>query len=134
MKAVFDTNVFLSSFLTEGVCAKLLLRARRKQFILITCPFILQEVQNILKRKFSATRGEIQSTMKLISEAAQTVIHPNVSVDGVCRDPDDDNILACVLEANADFLVTGDEDLLTLKKFHKASIISPRNFESLFKD
>jgi len=38
-------------------------------------------------------------------------------MQSVCRDPDDDAILTCVLEAKADYLVTGDEDLLELKTF-----------------
>jgi predicted nucleic acid-binding protein len=52
----------------------------------------------------------------------------------VSRDPDDDNILACVLAANADYLVTGDHDLLDLHEFERTRIIFPREFELLFND
>jgi len=51
MKAVFDTNVLIAAFLTDGLCAKLLLRARRNEFSLILCPFILQEFQKFLQVK-----------------------------------------------------------------------------------
>lgn len=134
MRAVFDTNVLIAAFLTEGICSKLLLRARRKQFHLITCPFILQELERVLKKKFSAANDDIHDARELIIEAAQRVVHPEQTVTGVCADADDDNILACALTAGADYLVTGDADLLKLIKFRGTLIITPREFEMLFDD
>lgn len=132
MKAVFDTNVLLAAFLTEGVCAKLLTRARKQQFNLITCPFILHEFERILTKKFSATKQERKNALALITEAAQDIVRPTKTPVGVCRDKDDDNVLACALEADADYLVTGDKDLLHLKVFRGIRIITPRDFELLF--
>lgn len=132
MRAFFDTNVFLAAFLTEGVCAKLLVRSRKRQITLITCPFILQEFERILTRKFSATKQEKENALTLITEAAQEIVQPSEAVRGVCRDKDDDNVLACALEATADYLVTGDKDLLALKTFRGIRIITPRDVEMLF--
>jgi putative PIN family toxin of toxin-antitoxin system len=132
VKAVFDTNVLLAAFLTEGVCAKLLRRARKRQFNLITCPFILQEFERILAKKFSATKRENENALALITESALDIVHPLETPSGVCRDKDDDNVLACALEADADYLVTGDKDLLQLKAFRDIRIITPRDFESFF--
>jgi len=81
MKAVFDTNVLIAAFLTEGVCSKLLRRGRKRQLHLITCPFILQEFEHVLTNKFSATKKETQGALKLVSEAVQTVVHPTAGVD-----------------------------------------------------
>lgn len=50
------------------------------------------------------------------------------SVVQVCRDPDDDSLLALCKDGNADILITGDEDLLVLKKFGKTRIQSPAEF------
>jgi len=50
MKVVFDTNVLLAAFLTEGLCSKLLLRAKRGEFDLYLCPFILHEFRDKLKK------------------------------------------------------------------------------------
>ena len=44
----------------------------------------------------------------------------------VCRDPDDDRILACASEAHAEYIVTGDEDLLVLKRYSAIRIVKPR--------
>jgi predicted nucleic acid-binding protein len=52
----------------------------------------------------------------------------------VGRDPEDDNILACALAAEADYLVTGDADLLELHEFKGTSIATPKDFELLFDD
>jgi uncharacterized protein len=132
VKAVFDTNVLLAAFLTEGVCAKLLTRARKLQFNLITCPFILHEFERILAKKFSATKQERENALALIAEAAQDIVHPTEIPTGVCRDKDDDNVLACAWEGAVDYLVTGDKDLLHLKVFKGIRIIAPREFELLF--
>ena len=133
MKAVFDTNVLIAAFATEGVCAKLLGRARRKQLNLVLSPFILKEFEDVLLKKFTASKEQIRSAAKLISQAAQIVSHASV-VSGICRDPDDDQILSCALSAEADYLVTGDSDLLELKDFHGIEILTPGAFELLFED
>jgi putative PIN family toxin of toxin-antitoxin system len=133
MKAVFDTNVLVAAFVSEGVCAKLLGRARRKQLNLVISPFILKEFENVLLKKFSASKEQIRTAAKLISEAAQIVSHASM-VSGICRDPDDDQILSCALSVKADYLVTGDLDLLELKEFHGIEILTPGAFELLFED
>ena len=133
MKAVFDTNVLVAAFVTEGVCAKLLGRARRKQLDLVLSPFILEEFENVLLKKFSASKEQIRTASNLISEAAQIASHAS-TVSGICRDPDDDEILSCALSAKVDYLVTGDFDLLELKEFHGVRILTPGAFEALFED
>jgi predicted nucleic acid-binding protein len=66
----------------------------------------------------------------LITEAAQDIMRPAERPSGVCREKDNGNVLACALEAAADYLVTGDNDFLHLKLFK--GIIAPREFELLF--
>jgi putative PIN family toxin of toxin-antitoxin system len=84
-------------------------------------------------KKFSASKEQIKTAAKLISEVAQLVT-PTSLVSGVCRDPDDDQILSCALSAKADYLVTGDIDLLELKEFRGIKILNPGAFELLFDD
>jgi putative PIN family toxin of toxin-antitoxin system len=134
MKAVFDTNVLLAAFITEGICSKILVRGRKRQFHLILCPVILREFERVLIKKFSITRNEARSILQIVSEAMHSVVSPSQSVQGISRDPDDDSILACALEAGADYLVTGDVDLLELKIFKGIRIVTPREFELLFND
>ena len=132
MKVVFDTNVLIAALITEGICSKLLHRARSGEFSLFSCPFIMKEIVGILSRKFRLARGEAESAMEPVREAAWQIIEPVVKVRDVCRDAYDDNILACALAAEADYLVTGDADLLDLKIYKGIRIITPRDFEALF--
>ena len=134
MRAVFDTNVLVAAFATEGICSKILTRGRKEQFHLIVCPVILQEFERVLIKKFSATRNEARSALKIVSEAMYSIVRPFQSEHGVCRDPDEDAVRACALEARADYLVTGDMDLLELKIFKGIRIVTPRDFEILFND
>jgi len=134
VKAVFDTNVLVAAFVTEGLCSKILMRGRKRQFHLIACPIILREFEDVLIKKFFASRNEVRSTLEIVSETIHRIVRPSETVQGICRDPDDDAILACALAAGADYLVTGDADLLALKTFRGIRIITPREFELLFND
>lgn len=135
MRAVFDTNVLVAAFVSEGVCSKLLIRARKRQFHLFISPFILQEFERVLVRKLAVPKGEARDAVRLVSEAADVTLLPPPELEApICRDSNDDNVLACSLAAGADYLVTGDADLLDLRSFRNTLIISPRDFESLFVD
>jgi putative PIN family toxin of toxin-antitoxin system len=134
VKAVFDTNVLVAAFVSEGVCSKLLTRARKRQFHLFVSPFILQEFERVLIRKLALSKGEARDAVRLVSEATDIILHPPELEAPICRDSNDDKILACSLAAEADYLVTGDADLLDLRSFRNILIISPRDFESLFVD
>lgn len=134
MKVVFDTNVLVSAFVSEGVCSKLLGRARRGQFQLITSSFILKEFEAVLLKKCSATKGETKQALRILTEAVSDIVKPSQTLSGICRDPDDDNILSCILAASSDYLDTGDSDLLQMRDFRGTRIITPRDFEILFED
>ena len=134
MKAVFDTNVLIAAFLTEGICAKLMVRARRRDFDLILCDGILQEFKRVLKKKFAASPHETSEALAILSEATREILGQTDSITPICRDSDDDLILACARDAVADYIVTGDEDLLVLMNYEEISIVTAREFERLFPD
>jgi putative PIN family toxin of toxin-antitoxin system len=134
VRAVFDTNVLVAAFISEGLCARLLSRARRRHFELFLCPNILEEFQTVLRRKFKASPEEIEQAVALMGEATQEMVEAPSEAPRICRDPDDDRILACASAAAADCLVTGDDDLLVLKKHGKIRILTPREFELIFAD
>jgi len=134
VKAVFDTNILIAAFLTEGICAKLMLRARRRDFDLILCDGILDEFKRVLKKKFATSPHEISEALMILSEAALEIHGPIELIAPICRNSDDDLILACARDTIADHVVTGDEDLLVLKNYEGISIVTPREFEKLFPD
>ena len=134
MKAVFDTNVLIAAFLTEGICSGLLIRARKKAFNLVLCDDIIREFEGILKKKFKLTATDISEISVIVSEAASEILHKLGPIPNICRNPNDDVIIACAIDAAADYIVTGDEYLLILKRYRDIVIINPRNFEALFAD
>ena len=134
MKALFDTNVLVAAFSSEGLCSKLLSRANSSDFQLYLSPFILGELSRNLKKKVDLSNREIQEVILLLKEISITVdpLKFGIKVTGACRDKDDDNIIASALAANVDYLVTGDNDLLVLGKYKGIKVITPRDFELLF--
>ncbi len=131
---MFDTNVLLAAFLTEGICAKLLSRARKRHFDLFLCPHILKEFRQVLGKKFLGTQDEIDSAEALLLEAGSVSAAPEFAAPDICRDPDDNHVLAGARAASTDYLVTGDLDLLILGHFEGIQIISPRDFEARMAD
>ncbi|MBP7529204.1 MAG: putative toxin-antitoxin system toxin component, PIN family [Syntrophorhabdaceae bacterium] len=134
MKVVFDTNVLVAAFLSEGVCYKLLLRARKKEYELVLSPDIVAEFEGVLLRKFSLSQSELTDVRTLLAEATNQICLEVDPIEPVSRDPDDDKILACASVSQADYLVTGDEDLLVVRQYGGTKILAPRDFESLFAD
>lgn len=134
MKVVFDTNVLIAAFLTEGLCSGLLIRARKQAFDLVLCDYIIQECEGILKNKFKLSSTDIATISDIVAEAAYEILHELHPIPGICRDTNDDMIIACAVDAATDYIVTGDEDLLILEKYNDIKIINPRNFEALFED
>jgi len=134
LKVVFDTNVLIAAFLTEGVCSKLLLRARKRECDLFLSSGIMDEFEMVLRKKFSLSGSEVSEVRAVITEALKEPVLQIDPVAPVCRDPDDDKILACAHKVGADYLVTGDEDLLVIRQYGATKIVTPRDLESLFPD
>lgn len=134
MRVVFDTNVLVAAFAADGLCAKLLRRANRREFSLVLCPVILEDLGRVLKKKIGATAGEIRNAIDLLAEISTVAgKDPTPSPPaGLVRDPDDDLILACAAAARAEFLVTGEKDLLAIGRHGRVRVADPRAFELLF--
>lgn len=136
MKAVLDTNVLVAAFVSDGLCRRLLLRARDRSYTLAISPLIRDEFARVLRRKVGADAGEVREALELIDGISATVNSTAVrtGITGICRDPDDDSVLVCAVSAGADYLVSGDKDLLVLENCQGVKIVTPRTFELLFKD
>ena len=134
MRVILDTNVLLSAFLTDGMCSRILRRARHKHISFILCEPVLGETKRLLKNKFALSDNDVDFFVSILTEAAHEIHRLSDTLSGVCRDPDDDPILMCAIETECDFIVTGDKDLLVLKEYQDTKIVSPRDFEMMFSD
>ncbi|MGH7801005.1 MAG: putative toxin-antitoxin system toxin component, PIN family [Thermodesulfobacteriota bacterium] len=130
IRPFFDTNVLISSFLTDGLSKELLIRAKIWEFIALVCPFILREFREKLKKKFQIKPPFIKEALELINSACTLVLQEDFKLPEKIYliDQADINILLCALSGYADFIVTGDKELLEMKTFRGIEIITPRGF------
>jgi putative PIN family toxin of toxin-antitoxin system len=128
VRVVLDTNVFIAAVVADGLCRDLV-RVRVLPQTLITSEPLLHELRTISRSKFAVDPVELPLLAQLNEEAE--IVTPAELRGGVCRDEDDDVVLATALAGKADVIVTGDEDLLVLKKFRGIEILSPRQFLKL---
>lgn len=92
----------------------------------------MKELRRILSKKFRLSPEEVASARDLINEAVSQHIEHTLKIRNICRDADDDHVIACALAAKAGYLVTGDAGLLEGRSCQGVRIVSPRDFETLF--
>ena len=126
MRFVLDTNVLIAASMTRGFCTDLLEHCVLYHTI-VSSEFILDELREKLVQKFDYTDEEADEVVTLLQSQMEIVI-PQQWGNPVCRDADDDWILATAVTGNADCIVTGDKDLLTIRQYEEVDIIHPRDF------
>ena len=124
-----DTNVLVSALATRGLCADLYERLITEHEVVIGEPVVL-EVLDILQRKFKAGAAllvKVEAELRLLEVIAAQTSAPKLAIN----DKEDPWIIACALQANVNFFVTGDGELLSLEKVDNLPIISPRTCWSI---
>jgi putative PIN family toxin of toxin-antitoxin system len=117
--AVVDTNLLVSALITpRGTAHRVLEAWRRRLFRLIVSALLYQELAEVLRRpklaqRYGLTTEEITVILNLIARWAR-VVRPVDRLPIAVRDPKDEMVLATALGGRADYLVTGDQDLLVL--------------------
>jgi uncharacterized protein len=134
LRAVFDTNLFVSSALIpEGLPAQALDAWRARQFLLVTSPAIMAEIASTLRyerirRKYGITDADIADLLALLEAEAEIVPGEADVAGSVPEDTDDEVILACAADGQADVIVSGDKHLLSLGQFRIMPILTVRQF------
>ena len=137
IKAVVDTNIFVSALIGKGKLFKEICSAFIEgKFTPILSLEMQSEIFDVVRRpKFKKyfNLEEIKRFEELIKTDSNFVF-PRQKV-AVCRDIKDNIILEAALAAEKiDCIVTGDQDLITLKTFHKISILTPTQFLKKLKE
>jgi uncharacterized protein len=129
MKIVLDTNVIVAAFASRGL-SHLILRRCLEKYELILSPHILQELEAAFIRKLKMPLEKVRLNIDFLVQTCS--LRDASPVDSsVCRDPEDLNILGLALHSKADIIVSGDEDLLSIRSFKRIPIWSPRQFWEL---
>ena len=127
-----DSNVFVSALLFGGKPSACLKLVYEQEIIGITSDPVISETLDVLAKKFKFAIGQLEETRKLI-EKNFIKVYPSITLN-VSRDPDDNRILEAALAGKCEFIITGDTDLMTLKKFKSILILTPSDFLKLLTD
>ena len=121
MKIVLDTNILVSAFAVGGNPARVLDLVVNGEVDGATSEHLISELTRILDLKFEFD-GQQLSRIENIIRTAFIVVESNGSPPAISRDPDDDHVLALAKSAEANFIVSGDKDLLILGRYLGISI------------
>jgi putative PIN family toxin of toxin-antitoxin system len=138
VRAVFDTNLLVSAFLSRanpgGVTGELLRVAKEGSVELCISTEILGETLTTLIGSDRLRRRYDYTPEIALQYCAELVAAPTIIVDAppltgaVARDPDDDKIIACAVAAGAEYLVSRDDDLIALGAYDEIKIVLPEAF------
>lgn len=136
-RAVVDTTVQISGFLTEnGAAGEVIRQARAGVFALCLSREIFEELRSRLlhrrriRRRYHYTDTQVHQHCRDL-EATAHLVAGIAPVRVVERDPNDDMVIACALAARADFVVTRDKDLLSLGTYEGIRMVTPRQLLDL---
>jgi putative PIN family toxin of toxin-antitoxin system len=138
ISAVFDTNLLVSAFLSRnnlgGVSNELLRFVRQGAIQLHLSPEIAAETLATLvendraQQRYSYTPSMALEFCDDLLATNSVVVGPPATPGAVPRDPDDDKIVACAVAASVQYIVTRDDDLLSLGNYAAIAIITPEDF------
>ncbi len=129
MRLVLDTNIVISALLWRGMPYQILETvSRSRELRLFASPALLDELADVLTRPMAAKRlaliGKTAAEVLADYQAVVEVVEPRVVPRVVLRDADDDQVIAAALAAQADFIVSGDDDLLCIGSYKTIHIIT----------
>ncbi len=131
MRVVLDTGILIAALITVDTPPDKIYQAwKKKRFELFTSEWQLEEFRRVsrypkLKRFINPVEaGQMVNGLKL-----NAFVYASLPTVDLCKDPDDNPVLAMALESKADFLVTGDKrDLLSMDRIGMTPIVSAADF------
>ena len=127
MRAVFDTNIFVSTFTFPGGRAEeAVIKAARGDVELIVSKPIIRETLDVLARKFDRSAEELARVAVFLSELGE-VVTPRTKLKVLADEPDN-RILECAVAGGADVIVTGDQAMLDLGSYEGIRMMTLREF------
>jgi len=128
IKVVIDTNVFVSAAVLKKSSSVIMEMWKNDEFTLLFSPDIFDEYFEVIARpKFKQEGEDIRELAKLLTERA-VVVEPQIQLDVVKDDPDDNKFLECAVAGKADFIISGDHHLLSIKEYKQIKILTVAQF------
>ena len=126
MRVFLDTNVLVAAFVTHGLCEDIF-RVTLAEHEMVLSETVLAEFERVLVHKLHFPPLRAKTLSSFLQRQAE-VVKPAKPAVWPIRDPDDRWVLSAAIEGAADFLVTGDRDLLEVAAEVTVPIVSPRAF------
>jgi uncharacterized protein len=126
VRLLLDTNVLVAAFVARGVCSELLEHCVRHHVVIASRP-LLDELGDALTRKCHQRAVDARGAIRLLGETF-TLVTPDALESPVCRDRDDDVVLATAMAGRCAAIVSGDQDLLALDPFHGIRVLASSAF------
>ena len=141
IRAVLDTNILVSALITKKTSPpqQLYTAFTTQQFLLVTSPPILAEVEDVINREeiikyHKRTPRERKAIMEQLIQLSYVALESLASQEAIIKqDPKDDKFLYAALESHAEYIVSGDHHLLNLKEYETITIVTPTDFLVILK-
>jgi len=128
LKVVLDTNIYVAAFgYPMGPTAALWTAALDRQYRLLVSSAIIRELARVLRSDFTWQEPRVQNVIRVVGQVGE-IITPRTRVQAATADPDDDRILECAVDGQADLIVSNDHHLLDLKAYQEIAIIASPDF------
>jgi putative PIN family toxin of toxin-antitoxin system len=130
---VLDNNIFVSALLVKNSAPFWVIKKVEEMGVILYSEATLLELNQVLNRKkfikYFTVEEKQEFIVKLIESAELVVITKSIDV---CRDPKDNKFLELAVSGDADFIISGDQDLLVLNPFRNIEIITANDFLNRF--
>jgi uncharacterized protein len=126
VRILLDTNVLVAAFVARGVCSDLLEHCVRHHVVISSRP-LLDELGDVLTQNLHQRAVDARGAIRLLGDTF-TLVTPDALQSPVCRDRDDDVVLATALAGQCAAIISGDQDVLVLDPFHGIRVLAPTAF------
>lgn len=127
MRIVIDSNVWISALVFGGKPRQVLERCVQSGIQIALSEEIITEVRRNIRRKFAHFLPDFESLLIALDGHIERVALGSITIS-VSRDPDDNHVIETAAISNADYIVSGDKDLLVLQRHETIRIVTPGEF------
>jgi len=127
IRAVLDTNILISSIFWKGKPYKIIKKGLNQEYRIILSLPILKETKKKLRNKFDVPKSKVDLLINILMTYSEVIdVETNLKV--VKDDPDDDKIIECAVDGEADYIITGDSHLTKIGEHDQIKILKPHQF------
>jgi len=126
INVVLDTNIIISSIGFGGKPRKILNLVLENKIQATSSPVLFAELEDIIFKKFPIFIKDFEKISKLLKKKIR-IINPKISIN-IVRDKADNRVLEAAVDGKCQYIITGDKDLLDLKKYKQIYIVTADQF------